>query len=238
MNQHPMQREETAASKDRRLVILGDTAFAQIAREYFEHESRYRVVAFSVERAYLRRDNLDGLPVIAFEELERHLEPAAHYFYAATVYTQLNRLRARFYRSAKEKGYSPASFVSPRAFVWSNVELGEHCFIFENNVVQPFVRLGNNVVLWSGNHIGHHSVIEDNCFVSSHVVASGFTRIGESSFIGVNATIANNVTVGRDNWIGPGVVISKDTQPDSLYGPPPAEPSRVTATRFFKVGAP
>lgn len=222
--------------KDRKLVILGDTAFAEIAREYFERESRYEVVAFCVERAYLRRERLHGLAVVPFEELEALYSPASHYFHAAVVYTQLNRLRRRLYETTRQKGYSPASFVSPHAFVWPNVTLGEHCFIFENNVVQPFVRIGSNVVLWSGNHIGHHSVIEDHCFVSSHVVASGFTRIGESSFVGVNATIANNVTIGRDNWIGPGVVITKDTQPDSLYGPAPVEASRVAATRFFKVG--
>ena len=50
---------------------------------------------------------------------------------------------------------------------------GDNCFILEDNTVQPFVTIGNNVTLWSGNHIGHDSVIEDDCFISSHVVVSG-----------------------------------------------------------------
>ena len=54
--------------------------------------------------------------------------------------------------------------------------MGDNCFIFEDNTVQPFVTLGNNLVLWSGNHIGHHSTLRDHCFISSHVVISGFCR--------------------------------------------------------------
>lgn len=221
--------------KNRKLVIIGDTAFAEIAYEYFVRNSEYEVVAFSVEKAYLKRDNLFGLPVVAFESLEQIFGPNHHEVFAALVYTQLNRARTRLMKSAKAKGYKLASFVSPHAFVWENVQMGEHCFIFENNVVQPFVKLGNNVILWSGNHIGHHSVIRDNCFIASHVVVSGFTDIGESSFLGVNATVANNVKIARDNWIGPGVTITKNTEPGALFGGTQSAPSKVSSLRFFKV---
>jgi sugar O-acyltransferase (sialic acid O-acetyltransferase NeuD family) len=172
---------------------------------------------------------------VPFEELEQHFPPAQHAVYVATVYTQLNRLRTRLAAQAKAKGYPLASYISPRAFVWRNVELGEHCFVFEDNTVQPFVKIGDNVVLWSGNHIGHHSTIESNCFISSHVVISGFCRIGENSFLGVNASVANNVTVGRDNWVAPGVAIMKDTAEGTLFKPPLAEESKISAPRFFKI---
>lgn len=221
--------------KTKKLVIIGDSAFAEIAHEYFDADSDYEVVGFSTERVYLKREEMRGLPVVAFEELETYFDPAIHHVYVAIVYTQLNRLRTRLAAAAKAKGYRLASYVSSRAFVWRNVALGEHCFIFENNVVQPFVKLGNNVVLWSGNHIGHHSTIKDNCFIASHVVVSGFVEIAENSFLGVNATITNNVKIAADNWIGAGVNISKDTEPGALYPSGNAEPSKISAPRFFKV---
>jgi sugar O-acyltransferase (sialic acid O-acetyltransferase NeuD family) len=219
------------------LVIVGDSAFAEVAYEYFTHDSPYRVVGFSVERAYLRRQALFGLPVVPFEEVEAAFDPTTHSAFVAVIYTQMNRLRARLYRAVKAKGYAPASYVSSRAFVWRNAALGEHCFIFENNVVQPFVRLGNNVVLWSGNHVGHHSTVGDNCFVSSHVVLSGFVTVGENCFFGVNSAVGNNVTVGRDCWVSPGVVLTQDAADGSLYGAAKAEPSRVGSLRFFRIGA-
>lgn len=193
-----------------KLVIVGDSAFAEIAYEYFTHDSPYEVVAFAVERDYLKKSELFGLPVVPLEEVEERYAPAGHAFYAALVYTQGNALRRRLYETMKAKGYRPASYVSSRAFVWRNVELGEHCFVFENNVVQPFVKLGSNVVLWSGNHIGHHSKIGDHCFVSSHVVVSGFVEIGKSCFLGVNSTFANNLMVGDDCLVAAGATVLGD----------------------------
>lgn len=219
----------------RNLVIIGDSAFAEIAYCYFSQSSKYSVVGFAVEQAFLKRDELFGLPVVPFESLKERFPPETSDVYVAIVYTQLNRLRTRLCLAAKELGYTLASYVSPNAFVGPNVHVGEHCFIFENNVVQPFVRIGDNVVLWSGNHIGHHSTIGDNVFVSSHVVISGFCEIGANTFLGVNSTLANNLQIGKDCWIGPGVLLSKNTKDGELYHTPAGEPAKISALRFFRV---
>lgn len=221
--------------KSKKVVILGDSAFAEVAYECFTHDSTYEVVGFAVESAYLTKESLFNLPIVPFERIEEHFSHLDVEFYAALVYTQLNRLRTRLYGAAKEKGYRPASYISSEAFVWHNVEFGEHCFISEDNTLQPFVKIGNNVVLWSGNHIGHHSVIQENCFIASHVVISGFCNVGKNTFIGVNAALANNVVVADDNWIGVGASITQNTQPDQLFKSVQAEAAKVSASRFFKV---
>jgi sugar O-acyltransferase (sialic acid O-acetyltransferase NeuD family) len=197
-------------NKQRKLVIVGDSAFAEIAFEYFTYDSEYEVAAFAVEREYITRSEFLGLPVVEFETIENLYSPEDHHFFAALVYTQQNKLRTRLYRAAKEKGYEPASYISPRAFIWRDARIGEHCFIFEHNVIQPRVSIGDNVVLWSGNHIGHHSTIGSNCFLSSHVVVSGFCEIGESCFMGVNATVANNIRIGNHVLVGAGALVLSD----------------------------
>jgi sugar O-acyltransferase (sialic acid O-acetyltransferase NeuD family) len=197
-------------TKTQKLVLLGDSAFAEVAHQYFTYDSPYEVVGFSVESKYLKRDTMAGLPVVPFEQLEEKFSPRECAFFAAVVYTDGNRLRQRLYEEAKAKGFAPASYISSQAFVWRNCEIGEHCFIFENNVVQPFVTLGSNVVLWSGNHIGHHSRIGAHCFVASHAVISGFCDIGASCFLGVNATVANNLRIGDNCVIGAGALVLAD----------------------------
>ena len=219
----------------RNLVIIGDSAFAEVAYECFTYDSEYEVVAFAVESDFLKQKELFGLPVLPLENIEDKLAPHEHCFYAALVYTQLNRLRTRMYQTMKAKGFTPASYISSRSFIWRNVQLGEHCFIFEDNTVQPFVEIGNNVVLWSGNHVGHHSKIMDNCFVASHAVISGFCELGESSFVGVNATLANNVTIGKDNWIGLGATIIRGTDDNALFKGQRSPQSDISAPEFFKV---
>ena len=224
-------------SRDGNLIIVGDSLFAEIAHEYFTHDSDYDVVAFSVEEPYRTRDEFRGLPVVAFESLQDDFDPASPSVYAALVYTEVNRLRARMADAAKAKGFALASYVSSRAFVWPNVEIGEHCFIFEDNTVQPFVRIGSNCVLWSGNHIGHHSTLRDNVFVASHAVISGSVEVGENSFVGVNATLVNDITIGRDNWLGPHVVITRDTEPNSFFRPARSERREQTTLETFGVTA-
>ena len=220
-----------------RLIIVGDRVFAEIAYEYFTHDSPYEVVGFAVEARYRKRDELLGLPVLDFETLPESHDPETHAIHVALTYAQVNRVRARLAADAKRHGYRLASYVSSSAFVWRNVQLGEHCFIFEDNTIQPYVTIGSNVVMWSGNHIGHHSTIRDNVFVSSHVVVSGGVDVGENSFLGVNSTLVNDIAIGRDTWIGPDVVITRDVEPGSVYRPARSEKRDVTSLELFGVEA-
>lgn len=218
------------------LVIVGDSLFAEIAFEYFTHDSPYEPVAFAVEAAHRTRDELFGLPVVDVESLTESHPPGEHSVYVAMVYTQLNRLRARLVDAMRERGYGLASYVSSRAFVWPNVRLGEHVFIFEDNTLQPFVTVGDDVVLWSGNHVGHHSTIRDHVFIASHVVISGSVVVGESAFLGVNATLVNDIEIGADCWIGPSVTVTRSTEPGSVHRPPRSE--RRDTTSYEMLGVP
>ena len=192
-----------------KLILFGDSAFAEIAYEYFTYDSSYEVVAFTVDEAYLRKDSLFGLPIVPFEKVEELFSPKTHHMHIALVYNKLNRIRKEKYKEAKRKGYQLANYISSRAFVWRNVTMGDNIFIFEDNTIQPFVKLGSNIVLWSGNHIGHHSTIGSHNFISSHVVISGFVELGEACFLGVNVTIGNNMSIGEDSLIGAGGLITK-----------------------------
>lgn len=221
--------------KRRKLVIAGDRAIAEIAFEYFKHDSDYEVSAFTVERDFIRRDRVFGLPLVPFEDVEKQFAPTDHDLFIAVGYAQMNRLRARLFHAGKTKGYTMASYVSSHAFVWSNASLGENAFIFENNVIQPFVALGDNVILWSGNHIGHHSRVGNHVFVASHAVISGFVEIGDYSFIGVNATIADNVKIGPDCLVGAAAVVLKNSEPAALFATTSTKPHSVSTRKRFGI---
>jgi len=219
----------------KRLVIVGDSAFAEVAYEYFTYDSQYEVVAFAVEKAFLKKKSLFSIPVVAFEDLPILYPSECNIIFVAIIYTQLNRLRTRLYKQLKNKGYRFASYISPKAFIWNNCSIGEHCFIFENNTIQPFVNIGNNVILWSGNHIGHHSIIGNNCFISSQVVISGFCNIGDNCFLGVNSTIANNVVVGSDCFLGAGTLLSRNSKKFQVFKGDGSVASKINSLKFFKI---
>jgi sugar O-acyltransferase (sialic acid O-acetyltransferase NeuD family) len=209
----------------RKLVIIGDGEFGEIAYEYFTHDSPYEVVAFSAESQYMNRAELFGLPVVPFEELSSRYAPTEHEAFVAITNTHLNRVRTRLYGAAKNQGFRIARYISSRAFVWRNVEIGENSFIFENNVLQYHVRVGNNVVMWSGNHVGHRTLIQDNVFVTSHAVISGYCEIGENCFLGVNSCFADHTRVAKDCIVGMGSVVTRTLEePGRVYVGNPARP--------------
>jgi sugar O-acyltransferase (sialic acid O-acetyltransferase NeuD family) len=219
----------------KRLVVFGTGEIAQLAHFYFSHDSVYDIVAFTVDAEYLQEDGFCGLPVVAFENVQELYPPDDCEVFVALSYTRLNGLRKDRYLAAKQKGYRIASYLSSRATVWEGFELGENCFILEDNTLQPFVRVGHNVTLWSGNHIGHHAQISDHCFLASHIVVSGGVSIGEQCFIGVNATLRDHIRIGERCVIGAGALMLSDAEPEGVYSPSPTERSRVPSSRLRKL---
>lgn len=213
------------------LVIFGSGEIAQLAHYYFSTDSNYEVVAFTIDAGYIKESSFCGLPVVAFEDIAKHFPPESNDFFVALSYSKLNSIRKNKFLSAKEKGYTLVSFISSHATVLNDGKVGENCFIFEDNTIQPFVTIGSNVTLWSGNHIGHHSIIHDHTFIASHVVVSGGVEIGEQCFIGVNATLRDHIKVGDRCVVGAGVLLLADAEPDGLYIGSATERSKAPSNR-------
>ena len=217
---------------NKRLVIFGAGDIAQLAHFYFSTDSDYEVVAFTIDRAYIEAASFCGLPVVAFEDVGIEYPAGQHDFFVALSYSGLNGLRKAKYLEAKELGYRMASYVSSRAKVLNGGNIGENCFILEDNTIQPLVSIGNNVTLWSGNHIGHHSTVGDHCFIASHVVVSGGVDIGEQCFVGVNATLRDHIRIGERCVIGAGALLLADAEPGGVYMGEATARSRIPSSRL------
>jgi sugar O-acyltransferase (sialic acid O-acetyltransferase NeuD family) len=206
-----------------RLVIFGTGDIARLANVYFTRDSPHEVVGFTVDPAYRSGDTFEGLPLVDAGEVVSRFPPETHEMFVAIGYTKMNQNRAAKYEQMKRAGYRLASYVSSRCSYLSDNPPGDNCFILEDNTIQPFVSIGSNVTLWSGNHIGHDSVIEDHCFITSHVVVSGNVRVRPYCFIGVNATIRNSIEIAPATLVGAGAVIMKGTRERGVYMPRRAE---------------
>jgi sugar O-acyltransferase (sialic acid O-acetyltransferase NeuD family) len=202
-----------------KLIIFGAGDIARLAHYYFTRDSQHQVVAFTADQKYLKEESFLELPLVAFENVAKLYSPQNYKMFVALSYAKMNKVRAEKYYEAKQLGYELVSYVSTRCSFLTDYPVGENCFILEDNTIQPFVRIGNNVTLWSGNHIGHDAVIEDHCFLASHIVVSGYVRIRNNCFIGVNATLRNSITIAPETLIGAGAVIMKDTVEQGVYLP-------------------
>ncbi|RRB06348.1 acetyltransferase [Larkinella rosea] len=215
-----------------KVIIFGVLDTAELAHYYLTHDSADEVVAFTVNREYLKETEFKGLPVVAFEEVETIFPPQEFKFFAPMTGRKMNKNREKVYLDAKAKGYEFISYISSKATVFNN-PIGENCFILEDNTIQPFTTIGNNVVLWSGNHIGHHGQIKDHVFFTSHVVLSGHCVVDSYSFFGVNSTIRDYLHIGEGTLVAMSASVTKSTEPWGVYMGSPAEKKPIPSHKVY-----
>jgi sugar O-acyltransferase (sialic acid O-acetyltransferase NeuD family) len=205
-----------------KIIIFGIQDFAELAHYYLENDSEHEVVAFSVNEQYLPENRFfHGLPIVAFENIEKEYPTTDFKFFAPMSPQQMNRLREEVYHNIKAKGYELINYISSKATLFDN-SIGDNCFILENNTIQPFTSIGSNVILWSGNHIGHHSVIKDHIMFTSHVVLSGHCIVENYCTLGVNATIRDGLTLAEGTFVAMAASVIKNTEPWGMYKGNPA----------------
>lgn len=206
-----------------KVVIFGLLDTAELAHYYLQHDSEHEVVAFTVSKEYLKETTFKGLPVVAFEDITTAYPPRDYKLFAPMTAKSMNQHREKIFLDGKKMGYAFISYISSKATIFDN-EIGENCFILEDNTIQPFTKIGNNVVLWSGNHIGHHGEIKDHVFFTSHVVLSGHCVVESHCFFGVNATIRDYTHLKKGTLVAMGASITKhETDEWGVYVGNPAK---------------
>jgi sugar O-acyltransferase (sialic acid O-acetyltransferase NeuD family) len=224
--------------KKNKILIFGLNDFAELAHYYITNDSDHDVEAFVVTKEYFEKNKFSPrgtnieYPVELFETIEAKYSPSEFLFFIPMSGIKMNKTRRDLYLKAKNKGYDFYSYISSHATVLTE-EIGENCFIFEDNTIQPFVTIGNNVTLWSGNHIGHHSCLMDHVFITSHVVISGHVTIKERAWFGVNSTIRDGITIEEGAMVAMGALITKNVEENSVMIGSPAKKHNVPADKLY-----
>jgi sugar O-acyltransferase (sialic acid O-acetyltransferase NeuD family) len=206
-----------------KIIVFGNSLFAEHIYFLIKHESLYEVAAFTVDRRYIKEEKLFGLPVVPFDTVESIFPPPEYKMIVPLSFQRVNRLRAEKYSEAKTKGYELINYRSSNITSYPGLVVGDNCIIMENAIIGPLAEIGNDVVVASAAIIGHHAVIKDHCFIAPGAVILGGVIVEEYSFIGANATVKEEVKIARECIIGSGVSITRNTQERGVYINPPAE---------------
>jgi sugar O-acyltransferase (sialic acid O-acetyltransferase NeuD family) len=178
------------------------------------NDSEYKISGFCVESEFNKNKikKFKNVPVVDFEDLEKYFPPNEYKIFIAIGN---NQVRKHLYNKAKSKGYAFVNYISSYAGHWNNFNYGEHIFVSANTGIQPFSSIGNNTILISAD-IGHHCTIGNNVLLS-HCTLAGNVKVGDDTFIGINAMIKHNITIGKNNIIGMGSNIGKNTADNEVY---------------------
>ncbi|MCD4679460.1 MAG: acetyltransferase [Bacteroidales bacterium] len=198
------------------ILIFGTGEIADLADYYMTNDSDFKIVAFTADKEFIEADSYKGRPVVPFEEVVNKYPPEKYGMHVALSYSKLNLIRQQKYEQAKKLGYELVSYVCSKSVVWPDLSIGDNCLILENQTIQPTVKIGNNVMIWSGNHLGHGCNIKDHTYLSSHICISGHTIIGERCFIGVNSTFKDFINIGERVFVAMGADVTQDVPDDAV----------------------
>ena len=205
------------------IIIFGLNDLAELSLYYFNNDTRYsqhyEVIGFTVNKKYNTTGMYLNLPVWDWEDLQHNDGLEDSYLFAPLI---SNNLRKQIYEEGLDKGFKFISYISSKCTNFSK-SIGKNCFILEDNTIQPFVTIGDNVIIWSGSHIGHSTQIESNVYLTSQVVISGHCHIKEGAFIGVNSCLRDGITIGKNSVVGMGSVVLKSIPDEQTWIGNPAK---------------
>ena len=215
-----------------KLLIFGNGELAQLANFYFSKDSNYEVEAFVLDSDYINTDTYLDKPLVSFEEVQELYPSKDFEMFIAIGYSKLNENRKKKYIEAKEKGYILASYVSTKSTSWEGLSVGENTFIMEDNTIMPFCKIGNNVLVWVNSILAHHMIIEDHVTITSHCAIGGNVRIKEQAFIGLNASLRNNIIIGKGAIIGTAANVVKDVDDFTVMLGNPAKATSIDSRKI------
>src|SRR5437588_10160199 len=219
----------------KQLVIFGIGRAAAVAERYFRSDTPHEVVAYTVDPEYLQGREFLGRPVVLIDDVLNRFPPSDVYAFVPMGATRMNALRTEKYTLLKSLGYHFVSYIHSSNDISEKGTVGENCFILERQTTNYDCAIGDNVMMWSGCHVGDASRIGNNCFLGSHVVVNGFVDVGESCYLASNCTIAHSVKIGSRSFIGANALSANDTAENAVHIVESTKAIGIDSLRFLKI---
>lgn len=204
-----------------RLFIIGANSYAVELLHEMEQETPLRIEAFVTYKAFKSQDMLDGIPVVAFEDIKQLYPNEIISVVIAIGYTKMNTIREKVYNDCREQGFRIYGYISPRSNVYSN-EIGEGTIVRTGAHIGVNVKLGVGCIVNQGVTLTHDIQVKNYCFFGACSVFGGGTIIGDNCFFGLNCTVKNRLTISDRTLVGAGSLLLHDTEPYSVYVGNPA----------------
>ncbi len=203
-----------------KIIIYGNSDFAELMYYYFTTDSVYEVAGFCVDKNYIKDDKFLNIPLVPFEIVDEVFPPNEYKMFVAIGYKNM-RLRKNLYKKTLDKGYSHVNYISSKAVIDQSNSIGKNNAILHNVVLEPFSKIGNNNVINTNVIICHHAEIMDDCFIAARTLIGGFTIIKNNCFLGFSSTILQKLVIEDETLVAASSVVNKNSlKYDFLVGTP------------------
>lgn len=203
-----------------KIIIYGNSDFAELMHYYFTTDSIYEVIGFCVDKDYIKSDKFLNIPLVPFEIVDKIFPPTEYKMFVAVGYKNM-RLRKELYKKTIDKGYSHINYISSKAVVDKSNIIGKNNAILHNVVLEPFSKIGDNNIINTNVIICHHAEIMNDCFIAAKTLVGGFTIIKNNCFLGFSSTILQKLVIEDETLVAASSVVNRNSfKYDFLAGTP------------------
>lgn len=139
----------------------------------------------------------------------------------AVNYCRKERQKQKLHSCGKDVYIGAGCIMSEK-----NIDIGDNVYVGPRCVFQSTygrIKIGSHVMFGPGVNIhgGNHKVRELGCYLDDVSAKKdgddGVIVIEDDCWIGANAVILSNVTIGTGAVVGAGSIVTKDVPPYSIY---------------------
>lgn len=187
------------------IVILGGGGHARVVFDALQN-SDYRVVGYTS-----KEDSCSKKLPIPFLGNDKNLQVNMGVKLALGIGSSWdNSIREKIFNSFKAIGFSFTQVVHPNTIIANNVSFKEGVQVMAGAIIQPFCKVGNNVLINTGVSLDHDCEILDHVHIAPGAVLSGTVCIEAGAFVGLGAKIIKGAVIGEGARIAAGAIVTKD----------------------------
>lgn len=186
----------------KKIVIVGAGGHGKSVADLLLLQNEYELIGF-VDDAYPEVSDVWSLPVLG-KVTSEILLPLQDYVGYIVVAVGNNELRESLFKLIDELGFNLPNIVHPNAFVSPRAMLGNGCVIMANAVIGTEAQLGDGVIINAGAVVDHHAVVDDFGHLGVNASMAGGVRLGRSACAQAGVALGYGVSIPAKQILQPG----------------------------------
>lgn len=192
-----------SSSKKNNLIILGAGGHGRVVADTAEASGQWEEIAFLDDR-YPALQSSGNWPVVGkIADAQKIHEK----FTAGAVGIGDNQTRLKFLKQLSEIGYSLPTIIHPSAVISRHSTIKEGTVLFAQSVVNIGAILGVGCIVNTGAKIDHDCLIGNGVHLSPGAYLAGAVNIGDCSWIGIGASVKQEIVIGKNVMVGAGAAV-------------------------------
>ena len=143
-----------------------------------------------------------------------------------------NNLRRKYYNLLKKKRIKLVKLIHPKAYCGFGVKIGDGTVLMHGTLINTDTKIGDNCIINSNSSIDHDCTINSHSHICPGVTIAGNVIIGKNCWIGLGAKIIQNCVIGDNVFIAAGAVVTKNIKSNSFVKGIPAKYAKKKLAKF------